>query len=92
MQRRDLFPEPLGDDPADEPPRRPRAEPEVLSVAELDRRLKRLLESSTADARVEGEISSLRIVGSGHAYFTLKDEREEAALDCVMYRTAPPLV
>jgi exodeoxyribonuclease VII large subunit len=62
----------------------------VLSVGELDRRLKRLLEGSVGEVRVEGEISGLRVVGSGHAYFTLKDEREEAAIDCVMYRTAPP--
>lgn len=80
-------PEPVAEGP---PPRRPREEPEVLSVGELDRRLKRLLEGSTGDLRVEGEISGLKVVASGHAYFTLKDEREEAAIDCVMYRTAPP--
>ena len=89
MQRRDLPPElSFAAIPAVEPreltspppSRRPKgAEPEVVSVAELDRRLKRILEGSTADVRVEGEISSLRVVGSGHAYFTLKDESEEAA-------------
>ncbi|MCC6554099.1 MAG: exodeoxyribonuclease VII large subunit, partial [Polyangiaceae bacterium] len=62
----------------------------MLTVGELDRRLKRLLESSTGDVRVEGEISGLKVVASGHAYFSLKDEREEASIDCVMYRTAPP--
>lgn len=66
------------------------AEPPVLSVGELDRRLRRLVESATEDVRVEGEISGLKIVSSGHAYFTLKDEREEACIECVMYRTAPP--
>lgn len=72
--------------------RRPRfdAESEVLSVAELDRRLKRLLEGGANDLRVEGEISGLKVAASGHAYFTLKDEREEAAIECVMYRTAAP--
>ena len=64
--------------------------PEVLSVAELDRRLRRVVEGATADVRVGGEVSGLKEVASGHAYFTLKDEREEAAVDCVMYRTAPP--
>jgi exodeoxyribonuclease VII large subunit len=59
-------------------------------VGELDRRLKRLLEGGTADVQVEGEISGLKQVASGHAYFSLKDEREEASIDCVMYRTAPP--
>ncbi|WP_437727320.1 exodeoxyribonuclease VII large subunit [Sorangium sp. So ce861] len=100
MQRRDIPPElSFAAPPAAEPreltspptSRRQRgAEPEVVSVAELDRRLKRILEGSTADVRVEGEISGLRVVGSGHAYFTLKDESEEAAIDCVMYRTAAP--
>jgi exodeoxyribonuclease VII large subunit len=64
--------------------------PLVISVGELDRRLKRLLESETADVHVEGEISGLKEPASGHAYFTLKDEREDASIDCVMYRTAPP--
>jgi exodeoxyribonuclease VII large subunit len=63
--------------------------PTVLSVGELDRRLKRLLEGNTADVQVEGEISGLKQVASGHAYFALKDEREDASIDCVMYRTAP---
>lgn len=65
------------------------AEPVVLSVGELDRRLKRLVEQNTQNLHVEGEISGLREVQSGHAYFSLKDEREEAIIDCVMYRTAP---
>jgi exodeoxyribonuclease VII large subunit len=62
----------------------------VLTVGDLDRRLKRLVESDTADVSVEGEISGLKAVASGHSYFTLKDEREDAAIECVMYRTAPP--
>lgn len=65
------------------------ADPDVLSVAALDRKIKRLVEAGTEDARVAGEISGLREVASGHAYFTLKDEAEEASIDCVMYRTAP---
>lgn len=65
------------------------AGPTVISVGELDRRLKRLVEGGTADVNVEGEISGLKEVASGHAYFSLKDEREEASIDCVMYRTAP---
>lgn len=73
------------------PPARPRPQgPQVISVADLDRRLKRVVEGATADVHVEGEISGLREVASGHAYFTLKDEREAASIDCVMYRTAPP--
>lgn len=60
----------------------------ILTVAELDRRLRRVVEGATEDLRVEGEISGLRVVGSGHSYFALKDEREEACIECVMYRQA----
>ncbi len=59
---------------------------EVISVAELDRRLKRAVEGATGREWVEGEIGSLKRAASGHVYFTLKDEREEAVIDCVMYR------
>ncbi len=59
---------------------------EVISVAELDRRLKRAVESATGREWVEGEIASLKLAPSGHAYFSLKDEREDAVIDCVMYR------
>lgn len=69
--------------------RRPE-EPPVISVAELDHRLKRLVEGGTQDARVVGEVAGMRLHSSGHAYFKLKDEAEEACVDCVMYKTAPP--
>lgn len=59
---------------------------EVIGVAELDRRLKRAVESVTGREWVEGEIASLKLAPSGHAYFTLKDEREDAVIECVMYR------
>jgi exodeoxyribonuclease VII large subunit len=59
---------------------------EVISVGELDRRLKRAVESVTGREWVEGEVSSLRRATSGHVYFCLKDEREDAVIDCVMYR------
>ncbi|MBK7579119.1 MAG: exodeoxyribonuclease VII large subunit [Myxococcales bacterium] len=59
---------------------------DVIGVAELDRRLKRAVESVTGREWVEGEIASLKLAPSGHAYFTLKDEREDAVIDCVMYR------
>jgi exodeoxyribonuclease VII large subunit len=62
----------------------------VISVGELDRRLKRVVEGSTGGVDVGGEIGNLKEVASGHAYFTLKDEREDASIDCVMYRNAPP--
>ncbi|MBW2527720.1 MAG: exodeoxyribonuclease VII large subunit, partial [Deltaproteobacteria bacterium] len=61
----------------------------MWSVAELDRGLKRMLESNTAGVHVRGEVSGLHRAASGHAYFTLKDEAEDAVIDAVMYRTAP---
>jgi exodeoxyribonuclease VII large subunit len=62
---------------------------QVLSVAELDRRLKRAVEGVSVDAWVEGEVSGANAATSGHVYFTLKDEREDAVIECVMYRSAP---
>ena len=56
----------------------------VMSVAQLDQRLKRLVEGATTDARVLGEVAEYRLHSSGHAYFKLKDETEDARIDCVM--------
>jgi exodeoxyribonuclease VII large subunit len=63
-------------------------EPRALSVAELDRAIKGSIEEAfTSAVLVEGEISGARPVPSGHLYFSLKDEREDAAIDVVMYRS-----
>ena len=59
---------------------------EVISVAELDRRLRRAVEDASAKPWVEGEVSSLKRAPSGHVYFSLKDEAEDAIIECVMYR------
>jgi exodeoxyribonuclease VII large subunit len=59
---------------------------EVVTVAELDRRLRRAVEAASGAFWVEGEVTSLKLAASGHAYFCLKDEREDAVVDCVMYR------
>jgi exodeoxyribonuclease VII large subunit len=61
-------------------------ETQAITVAELARRLRRAVEGATGREWVEGEVSSVRAVASGHVYFSLKDEREDACLDCVMYR------
>lgn len=74
--------------PAEAASAAPAKEREILSVAELDRRLRMLLERRTDGVSVEGEVSGLREVGSGHAYFTLRDEAEDACIDCVMYKSA----
>lgn len=57
-----------------------------MSVAELTRRLKRAAEDVSAGEWVQGEIGSITRAASGHVYFTLKDEEEDAVIDCVMYK------
>jgi exodeoxyribonuclease VII large subunit len=58
------------------------------TVSELTRHIRNLLESDTVlqDVWLEGEISNLSRATSGHLYFTLKDA--EAAIQCVMWRSA----
>jgi exodeoxyribonuclease VII large subunit len=56
----------------------------VFTVSELTVRLKATLEEAFPAVWVEGEISNLRTPGSGHAYFTLKDEG--AQLSAVLFR------
>ncbi len=59
---------------------------QVISVADLARTLRRSVESATGRYWVDGEIAALKRAASGHVYFTLKDSREDAAVECVMYR------
>jgi exodeoxyribonuclease VII large subunit len=56
----------------------------VFTVSELTLRLKVALEEAFPAVWVEGEISNLRTPGSGHSYFTLKDEG--AQLSAVLFR------
>jgi exodeoxyribonuclease VII large subunit len=58
----------------------------TISVAELDRLLRHAVENVTGNEWVMGEVASLKCAASGHLYFTLKDEFEEALIECVMYR------
>ncbi|MFZ5587516.1 MAG: exodeoxyribonuclease VII large subunit [Thermodesulfobacteriota bacterium] len=57
---------------------------QVYSVAELVGQLKELAESRFDFVWVEGEVSGLRRPGSGHLYFTLKDD--QAMLRAVLFR------
>lgn len=59
------------------------AEPVVLTVSALTRRVRGLLEDGIGEVWVEGEISNLRRQSSGHAYFTLKDAGSQIA--CVLF-------
>ena len=51
----------------------PLAAPAVLTVSQLNARVKELLEDEFGEVLVEGEISSWRTYPSGHSYFDLKD-------------------
>jgi exodeoxyribonuclease VII large subunit len=55
----------------------------ALSVTQLLRRMKNLLEVQIGETWVEGEISNLRKQASGHWYFSLKDEG--AQISCAMF-------
>jgi len=59
-------------------------EPKILTVSELTRRVRGLLESGIGETWVEGEISNLRRQASGHQYFTLKDALSQ--LSCVLFK------
>lgn len=56
----------------------------VFSVSQITDILKELVETSFPSLTVEGEISNYRPSSTGHAYFTLKDEK--AALSAVMFK------
>jgi exodeoxyribonuclease VII large subunit len=70
------------------PPKPADEEPRPLTVAELDRAIKDAVEGVfDRGAWVEGEVADVRPAPRGHLYFCLKDEREEAAIDVVVYRS-----
>jgi exodeoxyribonuclease VII large subunit len=58
--------------------------PYLLSVCELNRHARRILEQAFPLAWISGEISNLTQAASGHVYFSLKDR--EAQVRCVMFR------
>jgi len=57
---------------------------QAISVGALNEQIKSLLESTFEFISVEGELSRITKHGSGHVYFTLKDE--ESTIRCVMFR------
>ena len=60
--------------------------PASLSVSDLNREAKRLLESHFDWVWVEGEIGNFTAASSGHWYFSLKDA--DAQVRCAMFRRA----
>ena len=63
----------------------PLVPPPALTVTELNRRVRALLENQFETLWVTGELSNVKPAASGHWYFCLKDEA--ASIDCVMYRS-----
>jgi exodeoxyribonuclease VII large subunit len=61
------------------------AAPAVVSVSELNRRVRALLENQFETLWVSGELSGVKRAASGHWYFCLKDPSAE--IQCAMFRT-----
>ena len=59
------------------------SKPRLLSVTELTRAVRDLLEGTIGEIWVEGEVCNHRKQSSGHQYFTLKDDR--CQLPCVLF-------
>ncbi len=62
----------------------------ILSVSQLNRQARELLEGHFPMLRVDGEISNLATPTSGHWYFTLKDSK--AQIRCAMFRNRNQIV
>ncbi|MGV3531927.1 MAG: exodeoxyribonuclease VII large subunit [Chthoniobacteraceae bacterium] len=62
---------------------KPRNQAQVLTVTEVNRTVRGVLEEGIGQIWVEGEVSNYRKQASGHQYFTLKDE--QCQLSCVMF-------
>lgn len=92
----DLFGQPAKNEKASEPAPAKAMEPkpkatvlvapprQVLTVAELNGQVKRLLERQVGRVWVRGEITNFRAQSSGHFYFTLKDTASQVS--CVLFR------
>lgn len=59
-------------------------ERDVITVSQLNRRAKQLLETHLPLLWIEGELSNVSVPSSGHWYFTLKDD--QAQVRCAMFR------
>jgi len=71
-------------------PEAPSLPPAVLTVAELNRAARRLLERQFPLLWVGGEVSNLTRAASGHVYFSLKDD--QAQVRCALFRSRVQLV
>ncbi|MFA5833011.1 MAG: exodeoxyribonuclease VII large subunit [Bacteroidota bacterium] len=57
----------------------------ILTVTELTRQIKGVLELGFTQVWIQGEISNFKLHSSGHLYFTLKDE--QAQISAVMWKS-----
>lgn len=57
----------------------------AMTVSQLVERMNGILKGGIPDVWVKGEIADIKRPGSGHLYFSLKDER--ALMPCVMWRS-----
>ncbi|TRZ70605.1 MAG: exodeoxyribonuclease VII large subunit [Rhodocyclaceae bacterium] len=64
--------------------------PDVLTVSQLNRLAREILQQNFPLFWVSGEVSNLTRATSGHVYFSLKDE--SAQVRCVMFRNRAQLV
>lgn len=62
----------------------------VMTVGELNRLARQVLESRFPLQWITGEVSNLVRAASGHLYFTLKDETAQAR--CVMFRSRAQII
>jgi exodeoxyribonuclease VII large subunit len=62
----------------------------VLTVSQLNQRVRQALETSLGEMWVVGEVSNFRVPPSGHFYFSLKDAHSQMA--AVMFRSASQLL
>jgi exodeoxyribonuclease VII large subunit len=63
---------------------------EILSVSELNRLARRMLEQEFPLCWIGGEVSNLTRAASGHVYFSLKDDL--AQVRCAMFRSRAQLL
>lgn len=59
-------------------------EPNVLSVEQLNQRIKQLIEGQVGIVWVKGELSNFKAHTSGHFYFSIKDAKSQ--ISAVMFR------
>ena len=64
----------------------------AITVSQLNRKAKTLLEQGIAKLWVEGEISNLSRPASGHIYFSLKDDKAQVSAAWFKQRQRGPAI